>query len=160
MKQILVPIFVCVVLPVAIVLIVAAVKMNAQNKRAQVLLKALDSADSVDTDKLMRMMESRDDHKRHYGKNSSPEERQSRRLLHGCLWTLIGLVLVIYNGTAISIGGDMLDFDSDMIWLGGISIAIGVSFLIVYTVNFCQMRRKTHQELPMVENREEEAVKE
>ena len=160
MQHILVPIFICVVLPVAIVLIAAAVKMNGQNKRSEVLLKALDSANGVDVDKLMRMMENRDDHKGHHSKNRTPQEHQSRRLLHGCLWTLIGLVLVIYNGTAISIGGDMLNFNSDLIWLGGISIAVGVSFLIVYTVNACQMRKQAQQELSMTESCEDEAVKE
>ena len=41
MQDILVPIFVCVVLPVAIVF---AAAINNDNKRAKVLIKAIDSA--------------------------------------------------------------------------------------------------------------------
>ena len=48
----LVPIFICVVLPVAIVFIVSWVKMNGDNKRAQVILKAIESNNNIDADKL------------------------------------------------------------------------------------------------------------
>ncbi len=57
MKQTIVPIFVCVVLPVAITLIVAAVKMNRDKTISQVLLKALESPGQVDTDRLIQTME-------------------------------------------------------------------------------------------------------
>lgn len=40
----LVPIFICVVLPVAIVLIVFLAAMNSDNKRAKILIKAIETA--------------------------------------------------------------------------------------------------------------------
>ena len=56
MTQTLVPIFVCVVLPIAIVLIVSLAKMNADNKRTQIILKAIEANRDVDTEKLIESM--------------------------------------------------------------------------------------------------------
>lgn len=39
--EILVPIFVCVVLPVAVVLITSLTKINSDNRRTQIIIKAI-----------------------------------------------------------------------------------------------------------------------
>ena len=57
MTAILVPIFVCVVLPVAIVAIVFAAAMNNDNKRAKVLIKAIESNCGIDADKLAEALQ-------------------------------------------------------------------------------------------------------
>ena len=48
----LVPIFVCCVLPVSIVLIVFGTQMFADNKRAAVLIKAIEANKDINADKL------------------------------------------------------------------------------------------------------------
>jgi hypothetical protein len=49
----LVPISVCVVLPVAIVLINALVRVHGENKRTQLMLKAIEANKDVDINKLI-----------------------------------------------------------------------------------------------------------
>ena len=43
MTSVLVPIFICVVLPVSVVLIRAIMNMHTENKRSEVLLKAIEA---------------------------------------------------------------------------------------------------------------------
>ena len=48
MEEIVIPIFVCVVLPVTIVWLVARTKQNETNKKAEIMLKAIESGATVD----------------------------------------------------------------------------------------------------------------
>ncbi len=129
--QVLVPIFVCVVLPVAIVLIVFLATINSDNKRAQVLIKAIEANNSIDADKLADALRK--------PKKSACEILNSR-LLRGCIFSLIGLFLVIV-GLVNCIAGTA--FGSDPVTVpmvfGGISLAIGISYLIVYYVTRKQL---------------------
>ena len=120
----LVPIFICVVLPVAIVFIVSWVKMNGDNKRAQVILKAIESNNNIDADKLAESLRK---------PKKSARELLNNRLLCGCIGTLSGLALVIVGLCNFANGES---FNSDPVTVpmvfGAPLIAIGVSFLIVY----------------------------
>ena len=50
MEDILIPIFICVVLPVAIVWIVGRTKQNETNRKAEIMLKAIEAGVPVDMD--------------------------------------------------------------------------------------------------------------
>ena len=52
LAEILIPISVCVILPIAIVSIISYVRMNSDNQRTQVLLKAIEANNNIDDDKL------------------------------------------------------------------------------------------------------------
>lgn len=118
MEDILVPIFICCVLPVAIVLVIYLARMNQDNKRAQILIKAIESGDGVNADKLAEAL----------GKQrKSPREILNQRLLRGCIFTLVGLVIMI-----VGLCTDVAPIPS--FTLGGILFAIGVSYVIVYFV--------------------------
>lgn len=123
---ILIPIFICVVLPVSIVFILAWVKKNNEDKRAEIILKAIEANNSVDVDKLTESL--RDSRK-------TEREIRNRRLLNGCIYGLLGLVGVL---TAIFNYANGIPVESDYVTLpllaGGASMAIGLSFLIVYFV--------------------------
>ena len=128
MQQILVPIFVCVVLPVAIVLIISLQKRNSDNRRAQILLKAIEANKDIDVDRLTDAMSN--------GRAvMTPLELRNRRLLRGCIFTLVGIVLVTL-GLCLKIDG--MDLDNDSVFVpvmfGGCSLAVGLSYLIVYYV--------------------------
>ena len=94
MAQILVPIFVCVVLPVAIIAIIFGASINSDNKRSKVLIKAIESNCDIDADKLAEALQ-------------KPKK------------------------TA-------MEFQTDAVTVplifGGISLAIGLSYLVVYFV--------------------------
>lgn len=123
MEDILVPIFVCVVLPVAIVLIVFLASMNSDNKRAKVLIKAIESNNGIDADRLAEAFKK---------PVKTAREILNLRLLRGCIFTFIGLALAIFG---------IIDFKSYYtvdeniaLMLGGISLAIGISYLVVFFV--------------------------
>lgn len=124
--QILVPIFVCVVLPVSIVAIVFASKMNSDNKRAKVVIKAIESNLGIDADKLAEALQK---------PKKSERDILNLRLLRGCIFSFIGLMLCIIGISSLCTGED---FSSDSVTVplifGGASLAIGLSYLIVYFV--------------------------
>lgn len=127
MEDILVPIFICCVLPVSCVLIVFVARMYSDNKRAKILVKALETCDSESVNRIAETL----------GRpRMTPRQILQRRLLKGCIFSLIGLVLII-TGIVSLIAGSSFDSDpvSVPLLFGGISAAIGVSFLIVYKVS-------------------------
>ncbi|MDE7347880.1 MAG: hypothetical protein K2N48_14210 [Muribaculaceae bacterium] len=122
MESVLVPIFCGCVLPIAIVLIISLKKKNSDDKRAEILIKAIESGNDFDADKLAEAL----------GKpRHTPLEVLNSRLLRGCLYTLVGLALVIvylvwpeYSANALT----------SLILLSAVSTAVGISYLIVYFV--------------------------
>lgn len=131
MTGILVPIFICVVLPVAIVLIVFLYNMNSDNKRAQVLIKAIEANKDIDTDKLAEAFSK---------PRRSPREILNLRLLRGSIFTLCGLGFVIFG--LVGLANDfMIRMEPVMIPMicGASCLAVGISYLIVYFVTRKQL---------------------
>lgn len=126
MEEILVPIFVACLMPIAIVLIIALMKMNEENKKSQIIIKAIEANKDVDTDKLIEAMKKT---------AKTPYEILNGRLLRGCMYSLIGVTLAIVGIVNLANG---TEFSADPVTVplifGGISLAIGVSYLIVYFV--------------------------
>lgn len=132
MSEILVPIFVCVVLPVAVVAIVFAAAMNNDNKRAKVLIKAIESKCGIDADKLAEAL-----HK----PQKTAREILNLRLLRGCIFSLIGLaVFVVGIVSFYGIGAFSEDSFTVSLMFGGASLAIGLSYLVVYFVTRKQIK--------------------
>ena len=126
MYEILVPIFCGAILPMVVVFIESRRKKNSDNKRAEVLLKAIETNKDIDVDRLTEAMS--------YNRpRKTPAEIRNRRLLSGCIFTLIGLFLAILG---LSLRADGWTFGSDNVFIpfmfGGCSMAVGLSFLIVY----------------------------
>ncbi len=131
MTGILVPIFICVVLPVAIVLIVFLYNMNSDNKRAQVLIKAIEANKDIDTDKLAEAFSN---------PRRSPREILNLRLLRGSIFTLCGLGFVIFG--LVGLANDFtIRMEPVMIPMicGASCLAVGISYLIVYFVTRKQL---------------------
>lgn len=122
--EILVPIGICVILPLGIFWLYYRAQMNKENKRTEIIMKALESNSNIDTDSLVKALENT---------SKTPQGIRYARLQRGCQYTLLGIALcVVYlsNGKAI---------DSDMAFMmkftGAASIAVGISYLIVYFVS-------------------------
>lgn len=126
MVDILVPIFVCVVLPVAIVGIYYWSQINAENKRAEILMKAIEANCGPDADKLAEALQK---------PRKTAREILNLRLLRGCMFTFVGLGLCIVGIVSACMGSE---FASDPVMVplvfGGASLAIGLSYLVVYFV--------------------------
>ncbi len=130
MTSIIVPIFVCVVLPVAVVLIVSLTKMNAENKRSQIIIKAIEANKDVDTDKLIESLRKQ---------QKTPRDILNIRLLRGCMFSLIGITLVIAG--IINMFFKSSGPVTELIILGFISLSIGLSYLAVCKVTKAQLEQ-------------------
>lgn len=122
MYEILVPIFCGAILPMVIVFIVSMRNKNSDNKRAEIMIKAIESGEEIDMDKLAEAL----------GKpKRTPLEVLNGRLLRGCMFSLVGAALVI-----LYIIWPEANSDSriSVLFLGAISAAVGIAYLIVYFV--------------------------
>lgn len=132
MTSIIVPIFICVVLPVAIVAIIYAASINSDNQRSKVLIKAIESNCGIDADKLAEALQK---------PKKTAREILNLRLLRGCIFSFIGFALCIGGIIALCVG---LEFTSEAVAMqllfGGASLAIGLSYLIVYFVSRKQVK--------------------
>lgn len=122
----LVPIFICAILPIAVVLIIALTEMNADSKRAQILIKAIEANNNLDADKLA-------------GSLRKPKKTQREilnlRLLRGCIFTFAGLALIIVGIVNYATTGETsIDPVTVPLIFGGAAFAVGVSYMIVYFV--------------------------
>lgn len=128
----LVPIFICVVLPVSIVAIVFAAAMNSDNKRSKVLIKAIESNCGLDTDKLAEALQK---------PKKTALELLNLRLLRGCIFSFIGIALCIVGIASLCMG---TEFAADPVTVplvfGGASLAVGLSYLVVYFVTRKQIK--------------------
>lgn len=126
MKTILIPIFCGCILPIAVVLISAISKVKSENERAKILIKAIEANKDVDTDKLIEALKK---------PRKTPLEILNSRLLTGCIFTLIGVSILIVGLVNLACGaGFSADSVSVPMLFGGISMAIGFSYLIVFFV--------------------------
>lgn len=132
MTEVLVPIFVCVVLPMAIVFIIYAASINHDNKRAQVLIKAIESNNGINADKLAEALSK---------PRKTAREILNLRLLWGCIFTFVGIALCIVGPvTSCSEAAGENDTFAATLVFGGVSFAIGLSYLVVYFVTRKQIR--------------------
>lgn len=133
MTPVLVPNFICVVLPIAIVGIYYASEINKDNKRAQLLTKAIESNCGIDADKLAEALQR---------PKKSAREILNLRLLRGCIFTFIGLALCIVGIIAAAVFDYPFGDDPVTVPLvfGGASLAIGLSYLVVFFVTRKQIK--------------------
>lgn len=123
----LIPISISCLLPLGIIWLYYRVQMNKENKRTEIIMKALESNSNsnLDTDSLVKALENT---------SKTPQGIRYARLQRGCQYTLLGIALcvvfLISNGMEIDSDGAFL-----MIFAGAASIAVGISYLIVYFVS-------------------------
>ncbi|MDE7393661.1 MAG: hypothetical protein K2M80_04220 [Muribaculaceae bacterium] len=129
--EILVPIFICAIVPIAIAAFIFIYSTNRDNQRAKVLIKAIESSNCPDPEKLAEAMRK---------PTRTTREIRNLRLLRGCIFSFIGLLLCIIGIVGLCTG---CDFEADAVALpllfGAISLAIGFSYLTVYYVTRKQL---------------------
>ena len=122
MTSIIVPIGICVVLPVMLVWLVTRVRRNEIDKKAEVMIKAIESGVTIDSDLFEEAPKRR----------KSTKERLLNRLICGCAASIIGAAL-----TAIGIIPWMTledDTFAPLMIFGGISLAVGIALFIGFFV--------------------------
>lgn len=126
--EILIPIGVVVVLPVAIVAIVFKSALASDRNRKEIILAALEKNPNLDVEDLVKRMKK---------SNKLIKEKLLARLERGCLCCLMGVAfMVLYFFLGVQ-GEDFI------IVVGAALIAIGIAFLVSYFVG----RRMLAQEM-------------
>ncbi len=126
--QILVPIGVAVVLPIAIVAIVFRSALASERNRKEIVLAVLEKNPDIDVEQLMKNLKKSE---------KLIKEKLLARLERGCLCCLMGMAfMVLYFFLGVQ-GEDFI------VVVGAALIAIGIAFLVSYFVG----RRMLAQEM-------------
>ena len=119
----LIPICICVVLPTLVIWLIGRVKQNETNRKAEIMLKALDNGAMIDSDFFK-------------GRSGSKtiKERLLGRLTGACVTGVLGLALILI-AVIPDWPGQWNFYESPapiLILLGGVLLAIGIALFIVY----------------------------
>lgn len=116
--ELAVPISICVVLPVLIVWIVFRSIINKTNKNSEIIIEAIRNNPTIDTEKLIETMKRPE---------KTPWESLSRKLLRGCIFTLIGVAFAFFGAFLPE-----EDINTGCWVVCGTFGAVGIGFLITY----------------------------
>ena len=144
MEEILIPIGICVVLPVMIVWLINRTRQNETNRKTEIMLKAIESGATIDADFFKAQHEQK--------APKTLKEKLLNRLTAGCVCTLIGIAAVV----VCFILEAKLGWDKDgnfMLTFGAISIAIGISFLLVFFVGKKMLAKEMEAEAKALEQK-------
>lgn len=127
----LIPIGICVVLPVWIVTIIFKNAKNKDDKKAEIILKAIESNPNINANDFVGIL----------GKQQKPQPLLQSRLLRGCIFAFLGIaaavVAVVLRFSSIAQTMDPDDVAGLFITLlifGCGFLAIGLAYLVVYYV--------------------------
>jgi len=126
MVEVLVPIFVCVILPVMIVWLISRTRQNEINRKADIMLKAIENGQQVDPE---------------YFKPTKPVKPSKgikqdllEKLNAACITTFMGLAFIIY-AIVCYLNPESFDgfFLSSMAPIaGGVLLAVGIALFVTY----------------------------
>lgn len=122
---VLVPIGICVVLPILIVWLVIRLKIHESNKRTEIVLAAIEKNGEVDVEEFLKKLNP---------PTKTLKEKMLGKLLASGIFSFVGLVILVSVLVEFLIGGinDKVFFVG--LLLGGIIFAIGIAFFITYRV--------------------------
>ncbi len=132
MEDILVPIFICVVLPVLIILIVMNARKHEVSRKTEVALKAIEAGAPIDPNFFKTAK-----------KKESIKERLLGQLTGACITFLMGVAFMVANFMGWNPSGLHLFSVA-----GGVMIAIGIGLFI----SFCVSRKMLAKEIEAEEN--------
>ena len=146
--DILMPLGVCVVLPVMIVWLVMRTRQNEINKKTEIMLKAIESGATVDTEFFKSQQRGQ----------KTIKERLLSRLTWGSIFSLVGVVLLVLAIVfANSYAPDGWNFGSSpaptFAIIGGISLAIGLALFAVFFVGKKMMAKEMEAEAKAMEKK-------
>lgn len=129
MEDIILPIFMCVVMPVAIVWLVMRAKQNETNKMAEIMLKAIEAGIPLDPDFFKTQTRTL---------QKSLKERQLGWLTAACILIALGLGSILIGAIFILMNNWTYDTApsvySLLTFAGGILLVIGIALLVVYFI--------------------------
>ena len=140
--DILVPIFICVVLPVALVLLGVIARRNEVNRKTEVALKSIEAGVPIDPN---------------YFKTTT-KERSTKKMLLGrltgaCIVSLLGVAFLVLG----FFGQDIIEEEVDSFlyfFPAGVLLAIGIALFITYFVGKKMLAKEIELEEKALEKKE------
>ena len=141
----LVPLGICVVLPVLIVWLVTRTRQNETNKMTEIMLKAIESGATIDANFF------KDAHK----KQKSTKERLLNRLVWGCATSILGVGLADLGIVQWATWDSTASNDSFILPLvfAGIFLAIGIALFIGFFVGRKMLTKEIEAEEKALEQK-------
>ncbi len=124
LTNIIIPIAVCVVLPISVVWIVMRTAQLRDRQRAEIIMKAIETNNDVDVDRLMESLENKP-----RKTPRTPLQQLNLRLTVGSVFTMIGALL---GGLSIYFVSNEPMFLFFILGICTICLGVGVGFLISY----------------------------
>ncbi|MBR3029852.1 MAG: hypothetical protein IKH93_01710 [Bacteroidales bacterium] len=130
------PIAVCVILPVLIVFIIGRVRKNETDRKAEIMLKALENGATIDPE---------------YFKSSRPKKQRSikerllDRLTGASVTGLIGVAALVYGIWKGNLGG-WDEGDRILILIAAVLIAIGIANLVFFIIGKKMLAKEIEEE--------------
>lgn len=138
LMNILVPLGVCVVLPVLIVWLVTRVRKNETDRKAEIMIKAIEAGTPVDPTVFNK------------NKKTSIKKDLLEKLNGACITSLMGLGFLILKLAGIKIG-----FPGDFLILGAVVlIAVGIGLFASYFVSKKMLAKEIELEEKNLSNQE------
>ena len=146
--DILLPLGVCVVLPVMIVWLVMRTRQNETNKKTEIMLKAIESGATVDTEFFKSQQEGQ----------KTIKERLLGRLTGASIMTLLGVALlviaVVFGNSYAPDGWNFSDSPAPVFAvIGGILLAIGLALFAVFFAGKKMLAKEMEAEAKALEQK-------
>ena len=125
LTEIIVPIFVCVILPVAVVFIVGRTKQNEINRKTEVMIKAIENGQQIDPE-LFKAAEPAPKAPK------TLKQELVEKLTGGCVVTLMGVAFLALYCIDRFVPGAHIMFGSWLPVAGGVMLAVGIGLLVSY----------------------------
>jgi len=120
--ELLIPIFVCVVLPVSIVWITGRVKQNETNRKTEIMLKSIEAGATLDPEMF----------KDHSKRAKTIREELLEKLSGGCITGLMGVAFLALFFLQKYNPGLPIGFVNLLPVAGGVMMAVGIGLLVSY----------------------------
>ena len=140
MEEVITVLGVCVAMPVLIIWLIGMVKQNETNRKAEIMLKAIENGAEIDTDFFKSQSGS---------KATTIKERQLKRLAWACITSIIGVAFILIalipnwpGGWGYNIDGPVPTFTI----MGSILLAVGVALFIVYFTGLKMLAKEMESE--------------
>ena len=131
LMNILVPIAVCVVLPVMIVWLISRVRQNETNRKAEIMLKAIENGQSIDPEIFKSKKQT-----------TSVKKDLLDKLNGACITTLMGLAFLLLLLFKVQ----TLGFEDFLPYAAGAMLAVGIGLFISYFAGKKMMAKEMEAE--------------
>ena len=136
MEEILVPIFVCVILPVAIVFIVMNARKHEASRKAEVALKAIEAGVPIDPNFFTPAKK----------KGSGTKQKLLEQLTGACITSLMGSAFITFY---------LMEKEDFLGFAGGVLLAVGIGLFISFFVGRKMLAKEIEAEEQEIVNKEQ-----